>query len=99
MSKTSTVIARIEPELKHNAEAILSSLGISVSAAINMFYKLIVLNKGLPFEVRIPSKPLNFNDLSSEEIDKKLEKAYQDMLDGKVSPAKEVFSDLYKEMK
>ncbi len=56
MSKTSNVYARIEPETKEQAEAILSKLGIPSSVAINMFYNQIILNNGLPFEVKIPIK-------------------------------------------
>ena len=41
--KSSNVAARVEPELKEQAEAILSNLGIPASTAINMFYRQIVL--------------------------------------------------------
>jgi len=54
-TKTALVQARIEPELKSRAEAILNALKIRPSEAISMFYNLIVLNRGLPFEVRIPN--------------------------------------------
>ena len=39
MAKTANMYARIEPDLKSQAEAILSALGISTSNAITMFYK------------------------------------------------------------
>ena len=56
--KTANLYARIEPDIKNQAESILSALGISVSNAINMFYKQIILQRGLPFEVKLPaSKP------------------------------------------
>ena len=58
MSKTSNVYARIEPETKEQAEAILSKLGIPSSVAINMFYNQIILNNGLPFDVKIPSNKI-----------------------------------------
>ena len=58
MSKTSNVYARIEPETKERAEAILSKLGIPSSVAINMFYNQIILNNGLPFDVKIPSNKI-----------------------------------------
>ncbi len=37
MTKTETVRARIEPELKRDAEAVLSELGLSTSEAITLF--------------------------------------------------------------
>ncbi|MBQ7188989.1 MAG: type II toxin-antitoxin system RelB/DinJ family antitoxin, partial [Kiritimatiellae bacterium] len=42
MTKTANLYARIEPELKNEAESILSGLGVPVSNAINMFYRQIV---------------------------------------------------------
>ena len=51
MAKSANLYARIEPEVKEQAELILSELGIPASNAINMFYKQIILQRGLPFEV------------------------------------------------
>ena len=52
-AKSANLYARIEPEVKEQAESILSALGIPVSNAINMFYKQIILQRGLPFDVKI----------------------------------------------
>lgn len=54
--KSATIRARIEPELKHNVEHILGSLGVSTTDAITMFYKQIEMHQGLPFQVKIPNK-------------------------------------------
>lgn len=56
--KSANFYVRIEPEVKEQAEEILSALGIPASNAINMFYKQIILQRGLPFEVMIPSARL-----------------------------------------
>ena len=70
MSRDTTVTARINPALKKNAEVILKKLGISHSEAINMLYSLIALNKGLPFDVKLPedetSSVLQNPDLMSQ---------------------------------
>ena len=55
MAKTANLYVRIEPDVKEQAESILSELGIPASNAINMFYKQIILHKGLTFEVKIPA--------------------------------------------
>lgn len=55
MAKTETIRARIEPNLKHEVEDILSKLGLNPTTAINIFYHQVKLNKGLPFEVNIPN--------------------------------------------
>ena len=54
-TKSANVYARIEPDVKEQAEGILAALGIPASNAINMFYKQIILQRGLPFEVKMPS--------------------------------------------
>ena len=43
-AKTANLYARIEPDVKEQAEAILDVLGIPASGAINMFYKQIILS-------------------------------------------------------
>jgi len=55
MSKTDVVRARIEPDVKHHAEAIFRALGLSTTEAITLFYKQVTLCNGLPFDVRIPN--------------------------------------------
>ena len=56
MSKTAVIRARIEPELKKHAEGIFSRLGVSTTQAIAIFYKQVVLRKGLPFNVAMPNE-------------------------------------------
>ena len=98
MAKTANLYARIEPEVKEQAELILDALGIPASNAINMFYKQIILHRGLPVEVKIPNRhPANINEISQEQINLELEKGYQDMLEGRTRPADRVFSDIRKD--
>lgn len=54
--KSETIHARITPRLKHKAEAVFAMLGLSATEAITLFYSQVALQKGLPFEVRIPNK-------------------------------------------
>lgn len=54
-SKTGYVNARVTPTLKHDAERVLATLGVSTTEAITMFLRQIVLHQGLPFPVRIPN--------------------------------------------
>jgi len=56
MSKTSTVHARIEPDLKNETEELFHKLGLSVTQAITLFYKQVQMRKGLPFDVIIPNE-------------------------------------------
>lgn len=96
--KSANLYVRIEPEVKEQAEDILSTLGIPASNAINMFYKQIILNRGLPFEVKIPAaKQLNMTEISDEELNAELEKGYADMIAGKTKSARQTFADIRKD--
>ncbi len=56
MAKTETIRARVEPELKQEAEAVLKALGLNASEAITMFYRQVALRRALPFEVKLPNQ-------------------------------------------
>ena len=56
MSKTSTVRARMEPDLKDNAEKVFSKLGLTSTQAITLFYKQVEIRNGLPFDLVIPNE-------------------------------------------
>lgn len=97
-AKSANLYARIEPDVKEQAEKILSALGIPASNAINMFYKQIILQRGLPFEVKIPSsRPVDMSALSEAELDAELEKGYADMKAGRTRAASDVFADISKD--
>ena len=55
MAKTEMIRARVEPELKRQAEELFSALGLSTTDAITLFYKQVTMHRGLPFDVRIPN--------------------------------------------
>ena len=97
-TKSANLYARIEPDVKEKAESILSTLGIPASSAINMFYKQIILQRGLPFEVKIPSdRPVDISTLSEAEFNEELEKGYADMQAGRTKNAKKAFADIRKD--
>lgn len=54
--KTATVLARVEPELKEQAEEILDRLGVPASLLINMLYRQIVMTRSIPFSLSIPAE-------------------------------------------
>lgn len=55
MAKTAVISARIDPELKHDAEEVFRELGLTATQAITLFYKQVELERGLPFAVRVPN--------------------------------------------
>ena len=75
-----------------------SALGIPASSAINMFYKQIILQRGLPFEVKMPAvRPLDASVLTDAQMDAELEKGYADMQAGRTKSVKSAFADIRKD--
>lgn len=54
--KSAIIHARIEPQIKRQAEGVLRELGLSPTDAIRIFYRLITLRRGLPFAVAVPNE-------------------------------------------
>jgi addiction module RelB/DinJ family antitoxin len=98
MANTAAVYARIDTGLKENAEGIMSQLGMSPSSVIQMLYSQIVLQKGLPFEVKLPSRePTAIGGMTQAELDQELTKGIQSLRMGKGYSADEVDAVLTKE--
>ncbi|MFT5349616.1 MAG: DNA-damage-inducible protein J [Planctomycetota bacterium] len=52
MSKNTHVQARVSPELKEQADAILNAMGLKTAEAIRLFLQQVVNTGGLPFQPR-----------------------------------------------
>ena len=82
-TKTATARALLDPKVKEEAEEILKKLGLSVSKSFELFYRQVIVKRGLPFELHIPNE--------------KTMKAIEDSREGKgqrFSSAQELFDDL-----
>jgi len=91
MPKSTSVYTRIEPEIKEQAEQILSELGIPMANAINLFLRQVVLQKGIPFDVKLPQKKLlDYSELSQEQFNIEIEKGITSFNADKIIPAKQV---------
>lgn len=58
MSKTELIQANFEPKLKHEVEEILQKMGLTVSEAIDLYYRQIRKNKRIPFRVKTPNSTI-----------------------------------------
>ena len=56
MTKSAIVQARMEPQLKEDADAILAQLGLNATTAITMFYTQVVQQRGMPLELKVPNE-------------------------------------------
>jgi len=98
MARTSNVFSRVEPDIKNQAEHILTQLGLTMSAAVEIFLRQIVLQNGIPFEMKIPAeKSLAYDALTKEQFDKEISKGYDDIKAERVYAAEEVRADMEKE--
>lgn len=97
--KSSNVVARVEPEIKEQAEEILSKLGISVSSGINMFYRQIIMWNGLPFRPSIPTnRPIALEDMTKEAFDAKMARGLAQANAGEGTDADTFFDSLEQEI-
>jgi len=55
MPNLATVTVKIEPQLKKEAETIFEKLGLTPMEAIKLFYRMVKLEKNLPFDAKIPN--------------------------------------------
>lgn len=77
MAKSSVVYARIDTDLKENAENILHQLGISPSSAIQMLYSQVVLTKSFPLNLRLTyKKPVSIGNMTRADLDAELSKGF-----------------------
>jgi len=81
--KQTTVSARVDSVVKDMSEDILNELGISMSTAITMFLKQVIINQGLPFNVNL-NRPLDYSKMTKAEFDQAIEAGFEDIKKGKV---------------
>ena len=89
MSNTTPLFARIDTELKTNAEAILTSQGLTPTSFISMMYSQIVESGEVSVFLHIPRKPIALGSLSKEEFEAEIMKGIRDVEEGRVLTSKE----------
>lgn len=91
MSRTSNITVRIESEIKQQAEQVLGQLGIPMSNAVGLFLRQVILQQGIPFDVKLPqNKLLQIENLSEQQFNLEIEKGFKDLTEGRFSTADRV---------
>ena len=93
-TKSANVVARVEPDIKMKAEAVLERLGIPASVVINALYHQIIITKSIPFSLSIPS----IENMSNEEFDAMMERSLRQADEGEGEISSRVFEELRSEM-
>ncbi|MDE6600961.1 MAG: type II toxin-antitoxin system RelB/DinJ family antitoxin [Lachnospiraceae bacterium] len=97
-TKSANILARVEPEVKEQAEEILSKLGIPASVVINMLYKQIIMTKSIPFSVALPKEPATLDSMTAKEFNEVMEKGLLQAKEDQARPAVDVIADLRQEL-
>ena len=53
---STTLNTRIDAKSKEQARKILDCLGLTISEAITMYFRQIILRRGIPFNIEIPNE-------------------------------------------
>lgn len=97
-TKSANVLARVEPEVKEQAEEILSKLGVPASVVINMLYKQIILTKSIPFSLSLPKDPATLDPMTTEKFNSIMETGLSQAKSNQSRPVADVFADLRREL-
>lgn len=97
-TKTANVLARVEPDVKEQAEAIMAKLGVPASTVINMLYKQIIMTKSIPFSLSIPYAPIARDEMDTTTFDTMMSEGLAQAKGGQGLPLEEAFSLLHKEV-
>ena len=94
-TRTSNIYARVEPEIKEQAEQVLVQLGIPMSNAIGMFLRQIIMHRGIPFAMRLPTnEPVAFGAMAPAQQNAELEKGYADIVAGRLHDLDDVVAEM-----
>ena len=97
-AKTANVMARVEPNVKEQAEEIMDMLGIPVSVVINTLYKQIIMTRSIPFSLSVPTAPAAREELDDAAFHAMMERGLKEAKADQSRLASDVFADLKREM-
>lgn len=93
-ARSANVNVRVEPEIKKQAEDILDKLGVSASAFINMTYRQVIMKRGIPFSVELPSGIKTLNTMTDAEFDEMMQTGLEQAERGESVPYEDAFDRL-----
>ena len=96
-TKSANVMARVEPDIKIKAEAILAQLGLPASVVINALYHQIIYTEGVPFPLVMPPKVPVLDKMNKSDFDKMMKESLAEVEQGKTESAKDAFDEILNE--
>ncbi len=96
--KSANVTARVQPEIKQQAEAILANIGLPVSVLIDTLYRQIIMTGGVPYSLSVPQIPPTRDSMTEAQFNAMMEKGYQQAKNGQTIPVDEAFAQIRSEL-
>lgn len=93
-TKSANVLARVEPEVKEQAESIMSQLGLPASVVINALYKQIIMTRSIPFSLALPKEPSTLDTMDIQKFNSIMETGLEQAKADQSRPVNDVFADL-----
>ena len=97
-TKTANVMARVEPSVKEQAEAIMDMLGIPASVVINTLYKQIIMTRSIPFPLAVPAAPVARDEMDDTAFDTMMARGLSEAKADHSRTVSDVFADLRQEI-
>lgn len=94
MAKSSNVMARVEPDIKEQAEDILARLGLPVSVVINSLYRQIIMRNGLPFSMTVPAGVVSRDTMSDADFNAMMSRGLAQAKNNDSVPLEDAMTDL-----
>ena len=92
-TKSANVTARVQPEIKQKAEAILADIGLPVSVLIDTLYRQIIMTGGVPYSLTVPKIPTR-DTMSDAQFNTIMENGYNQAKSGQSIPVDEAFDKI-----
>ena len=92
-TKSANVTARVQPEIKRQAEAVLDRIGLPVSVLIDTLYRQIIMTGGVPYSLTVPKLPTR-DILTDEQFNAMMQKGHDQAESGEGLSVDEAFAKI-----
>ena len=92
-TKSANVTARVQPDIKRQAEAVLDKIGLPVSVLIDTLYRQIIMTGGVPYSLTVPNLPTR-DSMTDAEFNTMMEKGYHQAKTGEGLSVDEAFAKI-----
>lgn len=89
-TKSANVAARIQPEIKRQAEVVLEKIRLPIS---DVLYKQIIMTGGVPYSLTVPDLPTR-DSMTDAEFNEMMEKGYHQAKTGEGISVDEAFEKI-----